>query len=97
MSKGYWFCAYRSIKDPNVLVRYSKLATPVVLAAGGRFLFRGVAEEVREAGVKDRTVVIEFETLELAVATYESKGYQEAIAVLADAAERDFRIVKALD
>jgi len=41
--------------------------------------------------------VIEFETLELAVATYESKGYQEAIAVLADAAERDFRIVKALD
>jgi len=40
-------------------------------------------------------VVVEFDSLEKAVAAYDSPGYQAAIAVLGkDAAVRDFRIVE---
>jgi uncharacterized protein (DUF1330 family) len=47
-----------------------------------------------EAGLKQRTVVIEFDSVEQAVATHDSAGYQAALAALGDAAERDIRIVK---
>jgi hypothetical protein len=39
--------------------------------------------------------VIEFDSLEAAVAAYHSAGYQEALRVLGDAAERDLRILPA--
>jgi uncharacterized protein (DUF1330 family) len=41
-------------------------------------------------------VVIEFDSVELAVAAYESPGYQEALRALGDGAERDLRIIEAL-
>jgi uncharacterized protein (DUF1330 family) len=43
----------------------------------------------------ERTVVIEFDSVEQAFAAYESPGYQEALRVLADGAERDLRFVEA--
>jgi len=55
---------------------------------------RGPAEEVREHGLKERTVVIEFPTYEQAVAAYDSPDYKKALAALGDAAERDLRIVR---
>jgi uncharacterized protein (DUF1330 family) len=64
MSKGYWIGAYRAVSDPEVLVAYSKLAGP----AGGRFLVRGPAEYVHEAGIKERMVIVEFESLDKAIA-----------------------------
>jgi len=45
-----------------------------VLAAGGRFLTRGIPEKAYEHGVKERTVVVEFESLAQAIAcTRESR------------------------
>jgi uncharacterized protein (DUF1330 family) len=41
--------------------------------------------------------VIEFDSVETAVATYESAAYQEALRVLGDGAQRDLRIIEALD
>ena len=53
-----------------------------------------LADEVREHGLKERTVVIEFPTYEQAVAAYESDAYKKALGALGDAVERDLRIVR---
>ncbi|MGY6159305.1 DUF1330 domain-containing protein [Paraburkholderia strydomiana] len=94
MSKGYWVTTYRKIKDPSKLAAYGQLAGPAVAAAGGKFLVRGVADEVREQGLKERTVVIEFPSYEDAVAAYDRDDYKKALAALGDAVERDLRIVR---
>lgn len=94
MAKGYWISAYRSISDPEKLAAYAKLAGPAIEAAGGRFLVRGGRMEVQEAGVQERTVVVEFDSYEKAVATYQSPEYRQALEALGDGAERDLRIVE---
>lgn len=94
MAKAYWLSIYRSISDPDALAAYAKLAGPAVEAAGGRFLARGVAAEVYEAGLKQRSTVVEFDSLAAAIAARDSAAYQEALKVFANAAERDFRIVE---
>jgi uncharacterized protein (DUF1330 family) len=94
MAKGYWISTYRSISNPDALAAYAKLAGPAVEAAGGRFLVRSVAAEVYEAGLKQRTTVVEFDSVRAAIAARDTAAYQEALKVFANAAERDFRIVE---
>jgi len=95
MPKAYMVTTYRSIKKPDALAAYAKLAGPAMQAAGGRFLVRGMPSKVFELGMNERTVVIEFESLAKAVAAYDSPGYQEALRALGkDAAERDMRLVE---
>lgn len=95
MPKAYWINTFRSVSDPHKLAGYVKLAGPVMRESGGRFLARGQPASVYEAGVIERTVVIEFDSVEQAIAAYESPGYQEALRVLGDGAERDLRIIEA--
>ena len=95
MPKAYWISAYRAISDPVALGEYGKLAGPALQAAGGRFLARAVPSAVYEAGVKERTVLIEFDSVQQAVAAHDSPAYQEALRVLGKAADRDVRIVEA--
>ena len=64
MAKAYWLSIYRSISDPDKVAAYAKLSGPAITAAGGRVLARGVAALVHEAGLKERTVLIEFDSLE---------------------------------
>ena len=97
MAKAYWIACYRSVSDPTALAEYAKLAGPALQAAGARFLARGGVLKTYEAGLDQRTVLIEFDTFERATAAYESAAYQEAVAVLGNAAERDIRIVAALE
>jgi uncharacterized protein (DUF1330 family) len=94
MAKAYWVACYRSIKNPEALAAYAKLAGPAIQAAGGRFLARGTPARTYEGGLNQRTVVIEFESLDKAFAAHDSAGYKEALRVLGDAAERDLRIVE---
>ena len=97
MPKGYWVSVYRTISDPEKLAAYNKLAPPAVQAFGGRTLIRGGRVVAHDAGLAERTVLVEFDSFEQAVAAHESAAYQEALAALADGVERDFRIVEALD
>ncbi len=96
MAKAYWIACYRSISNQDALAAYAKLAGPAISAAGGRFLARGNAAKAYEAGVAQRVVLIEFESVERAVAAHESEGYQAALKALGKAAERDLRIVEGL-
>jgi len=94
MAKGYWITLYRSVSKPDALMEYAKLAGPAIEAGGGRFLVRGMPAKVVEGGIIDRTVVIEFESVQKAIATYQSPTYQAALKALAGAAERDMRFVE---
>jgi uncharacterized protein (DUF1330 family) len=96
MAKAYWVAFYRSISNPDALAAYAKLAGPAISAAGGRFLARGTAAKAYEAGVMQRVVIIEFESVERAAAAHDSDGYQAALKVLGNAADRDLRIVEGL-
>ena len=68
MAKAYWISAYRSISNPEALAAYAKLAGPALTAAGGKFLARGEAAVTKEQGLKQRTVLIEFESVAAAQA-----------------------------
>jgi uncharacterized protein (DUF1330 family) len=94
MAKGYWITFYRSVSNPAALAEYAKLAGPAIQAGGGRFLARGVAARTFEAGLTERSVVIEFDSVAQAIAAYESPAYQAALKVLQGAAERDVRILE---
>jgi uncharacterized protein (DUF1330 family) len=94
MAKAYWVATYRSISDPEALAAYAKLAGPAIAAAGGRFLARGTAAKAYEAGILQRVVIIEFDSVEKAIAAHDSAGYQAALEVFGKAANRDPRVVE---
>jgi uncharacterized protein (DUF1330 family) len=94
MAKAYWISAYRSIKDEAALAAYAKLAGPALQANGAKFLARGMPAVVYESGVKQRTVLIEFESVAQAQAAHDSAAYGEALRALGDGAVRDMRIIE---
>jgi len=94
MAKGYWITFYRRIINADALAAYAKLATPAIQAGGGKFLARGMPVKTYEAAVNERAVLIEFESVRKAVATFESPDYQAAAKLLAGAVERDVRIIE---
>lgn len=94
MAKAYWISSYRSVSNPDALAAYAKLAGPAITAGGGRFLARGMPAQIYEAGLDQRTVLIEFDSVEHARTVHDSPAYQEALAALAGGAERDLRIVE---
>ena len=94
MAKAYWVATYRSISNPDALAGYAKLAGPAIQAAGGRLLARGTAAKAYEAGLLQRVVIVEFDSVEQATAAHDSAGYQEALKVLGNGADRDLRIVE---
>jgi uncharacterized protein (DUF1330 family) len=95
MPKAYWISAYQEVRNPEALAAYAKLAGPALAAAGGRFVVRGMPSAVKESGLMQRTVIVEFDSLQVALAAYDSPGYREALAALGtDAVVREIRIVE---
>ena len=98
MAKAYWITTYRSISKPEAVAAYARLAGPALMQAGGRFLARGMPAKAMENGVMQRTVIIEFDSVDRAVAAYSSPGYKKALAALGKgSADRDIRIVEAVE
>jgi len=96
MAKAYWVVCYHSIKNPDALAAYAKLAGPALEAAGGRYLARGNPAKVYEGGIFQRTVLIEFDSLQKAIAAHDGAAYQEALKLLGDGAKRDMRVVEGM-
>lgn len=95
MAKAYWVVSYRAIHKPDAFARYAAVAPAAVQAHGGRFLVRGMAAKVYEAGIQQRVVVIEFDSLVQALAAHDTPAYQAALKELdGGAVERDLRIVE---
>jgi uncharacterized protein (DUF1330 family) len=94
MAKAYWVNTYRSINNQAAFDAYAQLAGPAIQAAGGRFLIRGGPSKVYEAGMMQRVVVVEFDSLDQAIKAHDSEGYQAALKALDNGADRDIRIVE---
>jgi uncharacterized protein (DUF1330 family) len=95
MAKAYWIAFYKEVHSPEKLAAYAKLALPAIEAGGGRFLARGVAAHAFEAGIKERTVLIEFPSMEAALATHHGAPYKEALDALGDGVVRELRFIEA--
>jgi uncharacterized protein (DUF1330 family) len=76
MATAYWINTFKVINDADKLKAYVDLAGPAALAAGGRFLARGLPAHVFESATKERTTLIEFASVQAAVAAYHSVAYQ---------------------
>lgn len=94
MAKGYWVTFYRSMPGSDLLADYAKLAGPAIQAGGGKFLSRGAATKTFEAGLSLRSVIIEFDSVEKAIAAHDSPEYQKAAKLLEGHCERDIRILE---
>jgi uncharacterized protein (DUF1330 family) len=97
MAKGYFISMYRAITDTGAWSEYAKLAGPALEANGGRFIARGMAAAAYEKGIKERVVIVEFESVAKAIAAHESPAYQAALKALRGGADREIRIVEGLD
>ena len=95
MKKGYWVVSYRAISDESAVKAYAALAVPAVQSFGRRFLTRSTSQvQAHEAGLRQRTVLVEFDSYDIALAAHESAAYQKALQVLGSGAERDYRILE---
>jgi uncharacterized protein (DUF1330 family) len=95
MRKGYWVVVYRSVSDESAVKAYGALALPAVESFGGHFLTRSTSQiQPHEAGLPLRTILVEFDSYEVALAARESEAYKKALQAFGSGAERDFRIVE---
>ena len=90
MAKAYWIATYFSISNPDALAEYAKLAGPAITASGGRFLARGNAAKAYEKGLRERVVLIEFDSVEKATAAHDSPAYQAALELATNERERAY-------
>jgi uncharacterized protein (DUF1330 family) len=76
--KAYWI-AHVDVTDPDQYSQYTQRAPQAFALYGGRVLARGGRSEAMEGrSTPQRSVVIEFDSYEQAVACYHSALYQEA-------------------
>ncbi|HKS12971.1 MAG TPA: DUF1330 domain-containing protein [Pseudomonas sp.] len=76
--KAYWI-AHVDVTDPEQYQQYTQRAPAAFAAFGGKLLARGGRSEAMEGrATPQRSVVIEFESYDQAVACYRSAQYQEA-------------------
>ena len=68
------------------------MAHPAIVKAGGKLIASTNAVVAHENGVSEQTVLIEFESLDKAIAAYKSEDYQAALHALDGGADRDVRI-----
>jgi uncharacterized protein (DUF1330 family) len=95
MPKAYWVVTYRWVKNADAWEAYAKLAKPAIANAGGRFLALAQPAKIYEAGMDQRVVLVEFDSLEKAIACHDTPAYQEALKALGKGnVERDLRVVE---
>mgnify|MGYP001172382599 CR=1 FL=1 len=88
MAKAFWNAVYRTVRDPDALAAYAKLSGPALQKLGGRILARGMPSQVYDSGIRERTVLLEFDSVEHAIAAHDSPAYQEALRLLGDTVDR---------
>lgn len=95
--KAYWI-ARVDVTDPGAYADYMALGAAALVAGGGRLLSRGGRAVALEGPPpRERTVVIEFDSMEAALACHASPAYRAARARREGAAEVEIVIVEGLD
>ena len=96
MAKAYLVVTYRKINNQEKWAAYAKIAGVAIPKLGGKFIIRGMPAQVYEKGIRERVVVVEFDSVQKAMAAHDSPEYGEALKALGDGAERDMRLVEGL-
>ena len=94
MKKAYWIAKYKKIDDQDALRSYAEKAKIVIEAFGGKALVRGGKYVTFEGENFIRTVVWEFENIDIAAKCHDSKDYQEAWSLAKNTTIRDLLIVE---
>ncbi|MBA1232280.1 DUF1330 domain-containing protein [Pseudomonas viridiflava] len=95
--KAYWI-AHVDVTDPQQYSEYTQSAPAAFALFGGKFLARGGRSEALEGrATPQRTVVIEFESYEQAMACYRSPEYQHAMSHRQGASKADIVIVEGME
>ena len=95
MSKGYILSAHRSEADTVKKAAYNLLAKDALEKAGGKIIAMAKINgklTIYENGIKQNTVLIEFNSYDEAINAYNSTDYQKALLALDNGADRDIRI-----
>jgi uncharacterized protein (DUF1330 family) len=93
MAKGYWISPI-DVTDTAAYQRYVDDTAEAFTKYGARFLARGGRAQPVEGMSRSRNVLIEFESLEQAVACYNSPEYQRAKAYRNGAAVAEIVVVE---
>ncbi|WP_169543357.1 DUF1330 domain-containing protein [Sneathiella aquimaris] len=93
MPKAYWI-AHVTVTDPDPYQLYATGASEAFKKFNARVLARGGPAEQLEGEGRPRNVVIEFDSMEQALACYHSEDYQRAKAHRKDAGIAEIVIVE---
>lgn len=96
MPKAYWI-ARVDVRDPETYKSYVQTATPAFQRHKAKFLARGGRTEVLEGKARARNVIIEFPSMEEALACYNSPEYTAARAIRQTVSDGEFVLVEAAE
>ena len=92
--KGYVVCVYENIQDQKILKNYTVKAKNAVEKYEGTFLVKGGKKITTEGKEFVRTVVIEFNSFEIAKNFFYSTEYQDAHSILGNTVIRNHQIIE---
>ena len=93
MAKTYWI-ARIDVDDPETYKEYVATGKPAFERFGAKFLARGGRTEVLEGKARARNVLIEFASMEDALACYNSPEYSAARAIRQKISQAEFLLVE---
>ncbi len=97
MPKAYWIARVDLNGDPETYKKYVETAKPAFERHKAKFLARGGRTEVLEGKARSRNVIIEFPSMEEALACYNSSEYTAARAIRQSVSEGDFLLVEGVE
>ncbi|MEP3278631.1 MAG: DUF1330 domain-containing protein [Stappiaceae bacterium] len=93
MKKGYWM-VHVTVTDADGYPNYVAANKRAFEKYGARFLVRGGACTGPEGPIRDRHVVLEFDSYQQALDCYNSEEYREALALRQQYSDADIVIVE---
>ena len=97
MAKTYWIARVDLHGDPETYKKYVETAKPAFERHKARFMARGGKTEVLEGKARARNVIIEFPSMEEALACYHSAEYTAARAIRQAISEGEFVLVEGVE
>ncbi len=95
MPKGY-LIAHIRVHDKDEFEKFKRLSIEAIKAHNGNVLVRNPSPDHKEGAAKGLAIVIEFDSLAIAQAFYESEAYTEARAIRERISETDLILVEGL-
>jgi uncharacterized protein (DUF1330 family) len=85
------------VRDAEAYKKYVETARPAYERNGARFVVRGGKTEVLEGTARARNVVVEFPSMEAALACYNSPEYTEARKIRQAISDGEFILVEGIE